>query len=317
MRSNLASCPSNHVPPAVAWAVPASARTTDSLSISELSTAGSTGPPGRLSRRALGHRRGPLDQGAAHGAICYIDLVDPANAGTTTAPSSRWCAGRAAGRRIRSTLDRLGIALDAGMVVRVRGEVQLYKPRGDISFIVSELDTDALLGKVAAERARLVKALVDDDLFDRNRRIDGARPSPPGSAWWPVPAPRASATSWDSWRPRGSASTSGWPRPGCRAGCAGPRWPSAIRRLQAPGCDVIVIVRGGGSKADLATFDAEPVARAIAHSDVAVWTGIGHTGDLSVADEVANRTFITPTECGQELARGRRPTGSRRSRERD
>ena len=64
-----------------------------------------------------------------------------------------------------------------------------------------------------------------------------------------------------------------------------------------------MVVRGGGSKADLATFDAEPVARAIATSDVPVWTGIGHTGDQSVADEVANRSFITPTECGQELAR--------------
>ena len=63
------------------------------------------------------------------------------------------------------------------------------------------------------------------------------------------------------------------------------------------------MVRGGGSKADLAAFDAEPVARAIATSDVPVWTGIGHTGDQSVADEVANRSFITPTECGQELAR--------------
>ena len=78
--------------------------------------------------------------------------------------SSRW-------GKVRSTLDQLGIVLDAGMVVRVRGEVQLYKPRGDISFILSELDTDALLGKVAAERARLVKALVDEDLFDRNRRL--------------------------------------------------------------------------------------------------------------------------------------------------
>ena len=67
----------------------------------------------------------------------------------------------------------------------------------------------------------------------------------------------------------------------------------------------MVVVRGGGSKADLATFDAEPVARAIAGSDVPVWTGIGHTGDQSVADEVANRAFITPTECGQELARCR------------
>jgi exodeoxyribonuclease VII large subunit len=34
---------------------------------------------------------------------------------------------------------------------------------------------------------------------------------------------------------------------------------------------------------------------------VPVWTGIGHTGDQSVADIVAGRAFVTPTECGQEL----------------
>ena len=78
---------------------------------------------------------------------------------------------------------------------------------------------------------------------------------------------------------------------------------AAIAHLQPEPLDVIVVVRGGGSKADLAAFDQEPVARAIATSDIPVWTGIGHTGDQSVADEVANRSFITPTECGQELAR--------------
>ena len=102
---------------------------------------------------------------------CFIDLVDPANARDSGSPvlkvkcwSSRW-------RRIRTNLDQLGIVLDAGLVVRVKGEVEFYKPRGDISFILSELDTDALLGKVAAERARLIKALVDEDLFDRNKRL--------------------------------------------------------------------------------------------------------------------------------------------------
>jgi exodeoxyribonuclease VII large subunit len=34
---------------------------------------------------------------------------------------------------------------------------------------------------------------------------------------------------------------------------------------------------------------------------VPVWTGIGHTGDQSVADIVAGRAFVTPTECGQEF----------------
>jgi exodeoxyribonuclease VII large subunit len=67
------------------------------------------------------------------------------------------------------------------------------------------------------------------------------------------------------------------------------------------GCDLAVIVRGGGSKADLASFDSEAVARAIAMMPIPVWVGIGHTGDQSVADIVANRSFVTPTECGQEL----------------
>jgi exodeoxyribonuclease VII large subunit len=62
-----------------------------------------------------------------------------------------------------------------------------------------------------------------------------------------------------------------------------------------------VLVRGGGAKWDLAAFDHEAVARAIVESPFPVWTGIGHTGDESVADIVANRAFVTPTECGHEL----------------
>jgi exodeoxyribonuclease VII large subunit len=35
-----------------------------------------------------------------------------------------------------------------------------------------------------------------------------------------------------------------------------------------------------------------------------VWTGIGHTGDETVTDLVANRRCITPTECGQAIVHG-------------
>ena len=38
----------------------------------------------------------------------------------------------------------------------------------------------------------------------------------------------------------------------------------ALRLAAARGVDVIVLVRGGGSRTDLATFDTEIVARAIA-----------------------------------------------------
>jgi exodeoxyribonuclease VII large subunit len=233
---------------------------------------------------------------------CYLDLVDPVKAQDNGTPvlkvvcwSSRWS-------RIRSSLDQLGIALDVGLVVRVKGEVQLYKPRGDISFILSELDTDALLGKVAAERARLIKALVDEELFDRNRRLS-VSPLPLRIGLVASPGTEGYADFIGSLEASGMAFVVEVVPSQVQGRVAGASVASAVRRLQARPCDVVVVVRGGGSKADLATFDAEPVARAIAMSGVPVWTGIGHTGDQSVADEVANRSFITPTECGQELAR--------------
>jgi exodeoxyribonuclease VII large subunit len=233
---------------------------------------------------------------------CYLDLVDPNSAQDTGSPvlkvvcwSSRWV-------RVRSTLDRLGIVLEAGLVVRVRGEVQLYKPRGDISFILSELDTDALLGKVAAERARLIRALVEEGLFDRNRQLPSPRlplriglVASPGTEGFRDFVGQLEGSGMAFHLLVAPTQVQGREAPAAIA--------SAIGGIQDAGCDVLVLVRGGGSKADLATFDSEPVARAIVISSIPVWTGIGHTGDLSVADEVANRSFITPTECGQEVAR--------------
>jgi exodeoxyribonuclease VII large subunit len=228
--------------------------------------------------------------------------VDPAVAHDTSTPvlkvvcwSSRW-------RVVRAALTNLGIALDAGLVVRVRGKVQLYKPRGDISFILSDLDTDALLGKVAAARARLVKALVDEGLFERNKRLP-VPPVPLRIGLVASPSTEGQRDFLGQLENSGMAFAVRTKRTQVQGREAPGSIAAALKRLQSWECDLIVVVRGGGSKADLAAFDHEKVARAIATSRVPVWTGIGHTGDLSVADEVANRSFITPTECGQELAR--------------
>ena len=102
---------------------------------------------------------------------CFLDLVDPAQAGDPGAPTLSAKCWSGTWRSVRSALDRIGVALEAGMVVRVRGDVGLYKARGTVDFTVREIDTEALLGRVAAERARLVKALVDEDLYDRQRRL--------------------------------------------------------------------------------------------------------------------------------------------------
>ena len=59
--------------------------------------------------------------------------------------------------------------------------------------------------------------------------------------------------------------------------------------------EVVLLARGGGSKADLAAFDHELVARAVALCMRPVFTGIGHQVDRSVADEAAHTCCATPT----------------------
>ena len=77
----------------------------------------------------------------------------------------------------------------------------------------------------------------------------------------------------------------------------------ALGQLLAARRRRVVLVRGGGSRADLAPFDTELVARAIAAMPVPVITGVGHETDRSVADEVAHTACKTPTACAQLLVR--------------
>ena len=77
--------------------------------------------------------------------------------------------------------------------------------------------------------------------------------------------------------------------------------PSALALAAGADCDCIVLMRGGGSKSDLAVFDSQAVAEAVARAAKPVWTGLGHEIDESVADLVAHQSFKTPTKVAEEL----------------
>ncbi|HON19573.1 MAG TPA: exodeoxyribonuclease VII large subunit [Salinivirgaceae bacterium] len=59
--------------------------------------------------------------------------------------------------------------------------------------------------------------------------------------------------------------------------------------------DVVVILRGGGSKAELAVFDDYDLVYMITQFPLPVITGIGHDRDMSICDLVANMALKTPT----------------------
>lgn len=65
--------------------------------------------------------------------------------------------------------------------------------------------------------------------------------------------------------------------------------------------EVLIIIRGGGSAEDLATFNDEPLARAIAASRIPTLVGVGHEIDHSLADMVADVRAATPTHAAEML----------------
>ena len=76
---------------------------------------------------------------------------------------------------------------------------------------------------------------------------------------------------------------------------------NALLDAQASEPDLIIFVRGGGSKLDLDAFNDFSLCEAIASSTAPVWTGIGHESDLVVADLVAQRALKTPTDAAVAL----------------
>ncbi len=203
---------------------------------------------------------------------------------------------------VNQILNRAGgsVRMTDGVEVRLRAKLDFYAPTGRLTLLMTLIDPEYTLGKLVADRDRLLATL----------KAEGLLVLQANKALSPAPRRIGLVTS------QGSAAEHDVLHELQRSGFAfdvrtfhasvqGNAAPeTVVRALQAAqrhGCELILLVRGGGARTDLAAFDAEIIARTVATLAVPVWTGIGHEIDRSVVDEVAQHAFKTPTACAAAL----------------
>ncbi len=244
---------------------------------------------------------------AARSGHLYFDLVEPSDEpGQAPAAIFNVALWRGVRTEVERTLTETGgLALADDLLIRIRARLEFYVPRGRLQLIMEEIDPGFTLGRLAVERERLLRALAEAGLLERNAGLPV--PKLPLRVGLVTSVGSAAHADFSTELGRSGLAFTVVERdtPVQGEGVAG-EIAAGLRVVAAYQPDVIALIRGGGSATDLVAFDAEVLARAIAQLDVPVWTGIGHEVNRSIADEVAHTAFKTPTACAAALVeRGR------------
>lgn len=194
-----------------------------------------------------------------------------------------------------------GLELKDGMKVRLYGRPEYYAPFGKMNIIVTDIDTQFTVGDIAAKREALLQKLLEERLDRPNKAL--RLPLVPLRLGV---VSSSQAAGWADARQTLLESGIGFSVTFCDVRVQGddapPQIVAALDALSRRGdIDVVLLMRGGGSKGDLAAFDDERIARAIARCAHPVFTGIGHQIDTSIADVIAHTAHKTPTACAKAV----------------
>jgi exodeoxyribonuclease VII large subunit len=198
----------------------------------------------------------------------------------------------------RSRLAALDWEPRDGLQVEARALVTLYEPRGRFQLTVEGL-RQAGAGPLYERFLRLKEKLAAEGLFDAGLKRE-------------LPAhPRAIGvlTSLGAAALRDVLTTLArrnpaipvvvYPVPVQGTGAADRMAAMLARAGERAECDVLLLVRGGGSIEDLWQFNEAALARAIRACSIPVVTGIGHETDFTIADFAADRRAPTPTAAAE------------------
>jgi exodeoxyribonuclease VII large subunit len=208
----------------------------------------------------------------------------------------------------RSSAKLLRFRPENGLHVTVRGRITVYEERGELQ-ISAEFMEPKGAGALQLAFEQLKARLQAEGLFEASRK----KPIPP------LPQRIGIITS-----PQGAALRDILNILARRHHSANVLiYPAQVQGDSAPGeliaglryfhqelrrgvaVEVIIIARGGGSAEDLAGFNHEGLARAVADSKIPVISAIGHETDFTIVDFVADLRAPTPSAAAELVIRSR------------
>ncbi len=205
----------------------------------------------------------------------------------------------------RRAAQSVAVELRDGMTVEAEGRLDVYGPRGDLQLIVEALKP-AGQGNLYEQFLRLKAQLESEGCFDADRK----RPL------LVFPRSIGVVTSLDAAALRDVVTAlqrrvphlpvTVFPSP-----VQGEAAPDALKaaltqayahHAQTGACDVLLLVRGGGSLEDLWAFNTPQVVRTLGLAPMPVICGVGHETDVTLADFAADLRAPTPTAAAELCA---------------
>ena len=198
----------------------------------------------------------------------------------------------------RNIANKIKFELKDGMEVISFGSVTVYEPRGQYQLIINKIEPKGI-GALQLAFQQLKEKLEKEGLFDQAHKKPipfipqkiGIVTSPTGAAIKDI------LNIID--RRFANVEILLYPVKVQGEGAA-QEIAEAITELNAlTDIDVIIAGRGGGSLEDLWAFNEEVVARSIYNSRIPVISAVGHEVDITIADLVADKRALTPSEAGE------------------
>lgn len=235
---------------------------------------------------------------------CYLELIEKSSENDTMLARARgtiWASRYSMLRPFFETTT--GTRLRSGIKLLCKASLEFHSQYG-FSLNITDIDPSYTLGDLARKKQEVIRKLREDGVMEMNREL----PFPAVPQRIAVISSETAAGYGDFMESirNNSHGFQFFTRlfPAVMQGDEAPRSiTGALDRIYEAELefDCVAIIRGGGSKADLESFNHYDLAYFITQFPIPVITGIGHERDESVADMVAARALKTPTAVAEFL----------------